>query len=123
MSVRVWPILSMLFLAVTALAHSTVKSIVPASGSILPASPGEVVINFNGPTRLTSVLVATAGAAERKLQFQPSGEAASFTIADPQLPSGRNEITWRALSKDGHPISGTIIIVVKPAASPPQATH
>lgn len=116
MSVRVSIILSMMFLALTALAHSTLKSTVPATGSVLPASPAEVVINFNEPARLTSVVVSTAGAGERKLQFKPTGEAASFTVADPQLQSGSNEIKWRALSKDGHPINGTIVIAVKPAA-------
>ena len=119
MSIRLLPALVMMFIAAAALAHSTVKSTVPASGSILSASPPEVVINFNEPARLVSVVVTRADAAERKLQFQPVGESATFTIAAPQLASGRNEIKWRALSKDGHPISGTIIMVVKPA-TPPQ---
>lgn len=119
MSVRQWPMLSMLFLSLTVLAHSTVKSTVPANGAVLAASPAEVVINFNAPARLTSVVVAAADGAEHKLQFKPSGEADSFTIADPQLANGRNEIKWRALSKDGHPINGTIVIVVKPRVGSP----
>lgn len=110
--------LAMSVISMTALAHSTVKGTVPASGSILTASPPEVVINFNEPARMVSVSVVRLGSAERKLQFVPMAESASFTIAAPQLAGGRNEIKWRALSKDGHPISGSLIIVVKPDAAP-----
>ena len=103
--------------ATLAFAHSTVKGTVPASGSTLAESPPQVVIHFNEPARMVSVVVARADVAERKLQFTPDGQAVSFTIASPQLAEGRNEIKWRALSKDGHPIGGSIIIVVKPGAS------
>jgi methionine-rich copper-binding protein CopC len=108
-----------------ALAHSTVKSTVPVSGSILPASPPEVVINFNQEARLTSVVVIEPGKPERKLEFMPSGAATSFMMHDPKLSTGRNEIKWKALSKDGHPIEGTIFVVIKPGAKPsaPPATH
>lgn len=104
---------------VAVFAHSTVRSTEPASGTILPMSPPEIVIHFDGPTRLISVAVSAAGADERKLSFEPKGDAASFTIAAPELVPGRNEVVWRALSKDGHPISGTIILVIKPAAKKP----
>lgn len=114
MRIRILSALVMTLVAAIVLAHSTVKSTVPANNSTLPASPPEVVINFNEPARLVSVVVARAEAAERKLQFTPVGEGTTFTIAAPQLENGRNEIKWRALSKDGHPIGGTIVIVVKP---------
>lgn len=116
MTIRVLAGLAMTVIAAAALAHSTVKSTVPASNSVVPASPPEVVINFNEPARLVSVVVALAGGTERKLQFTPVAEGTSFTIAAPQLEKGHNEIQWRALSKDGHPVSGTIVIVVKPGA-------
>ncbi|HTO75491.1 MAG TPA: copper resistance CopC family protein [Thermoanaerobaculia bacterium] len=97
-------------------AHSTLKKTVPASGSVLTASPEEVRIEFNEPARLTSVVVESAGQNERRLEFAPSGSATSFTIREPKLANGRNEVRWKALSKDGHPISGTIILVIKPSA-------
>lgn len=100
--------------AAPAFAHSTVKSTVPASGTVMLSSPPEVVINFNEPARLTSVVLAEAGMPERKLPFTPpSGSATTFTLPKPNLGSGRNEIKWKALSKDGHPISGSIIIVIR----------
>jgi methionine-rich copper-binding protein CopC len=104
--------------AAPALAHSTVKSTAPVSGSILPASPAEVTITFNEPARMTSIVVAEAGKPERKLEFMPGGSATVFMVHNPNLATGRNEIKWTALSKDGHPISGSIIIVIKPGAAP-----
>ncbi|MFC4312371.1 copper resistance protein CopC [Steroidobacter flavus] len=121
MSTRMLAALVMTFIATAAMAHSTLKSTVPPSDSVLSASPPEVVINFNEPARLVSVIVARAGAPERKLQFTPVAESTTFNVAAPALENGRNEIKWRALSKDGHPISGTIVIVVKPAAATPKS--
>ena len=105
--------------AAAALAHSTVTSTDPPSGSILPASPARIVIDFNEPARPISVTVVTAGAPDRKVSFSPATTAPSFTVTEPKLTTGRNEIQWRALSKDGHPVSGSLIIVVKPGAPAP----
>lgn len=110
--------LAMAVSAAPALAHSTVKSTAPVSGSILPASPPEVTITFNEPARMTSIVVVVAGKPERKLEFMPGGSATVFMVHNPNLATGRNEIKWTALSKDGHPISGSIIIVIKPGAAP-----
>ncbi len=111
-------VLAMAMSAAPALAHSTVKSTAPVSGSILPASPAEVTITFNEPARMTSIIVVEAGKPERKLEFKPGGSSTVFMVHEPKLSTGRNEIKWTALSKDGHPISGAIIIVIKPGAAP-----
>jgi methionine-rich copper-binding protein CopC len=99
---------------VSALAHTTLQSSAPASGSVLTQSPERMTLTFSEPTRLTSVAVATASG-ERRLDFTPSGSATTFTVAAPNLTVGRNEVRWRALSRDGHPVEGSIIIVVRPA--------
>jgi len=106
-----------------AFAHSTVKSVTPASGSVLLTSPAEVVITFNEPARMTSVVVDEPGTGERKLDATPSGLASTFTLPAPKLGSGRNEIKWKALSKDGHPIQGSIIIVIRHGPAIPQGTN
>jgi methionine-rich copper-binding protein CopC len=73
------------------------------------------------------MVVVEAGKPERKLEFMPTGRAKSFRANNPDLGEGRNEIRWKALSKDGHPVSGSIIVAVKPGAAPssprPAATH
>lgn len=100
-------------------AHSTIKGTSPASGSILPATPDRISIEFNESARLTAVIVASADGSERKLAFAPESSDTVFTVEAPQLEEGRNEVRWTALSKDGHPIKGTIIIVVRPGATTP----
>lgn len=93
-------------------AHTSLRSSSPASGSVLNESPAEVSLAFVEPARLTSlVLVNTAG--ERRLEFTPSGSAETFTAAKPGFAPGRNELRWKALSKDGHVIEGSIIIVLR----------
>jgi len=98
-------------------AHSSLKRTEPTSGSVLSASPPSVVLEFGEEARLTSVVAVAADQSERKLAFAPAGSATSFTVAEPGLAPGRNEIRWKALSKDGHPVSGSIILVIKKDAT------
>jgi methionine-rich copper-binding protein CopC len=99
----------------SAQAHTSLESSAPASGSILTQSPEQIVLTFHEAARLTSIAVALPNG-ERRLQFTPSGSATTFTAVSPNLPVGRNEVRWRALSADGHVVDGSIIIVVRPAA-------
>jgi len=109
---------AMIMSAAPAIAHATVKNTIPASGSVVNRSPDNVFINFNEPARMTSVVVAEAGKGDRQLAFTPpSGSTTTVRIAAPALGAGRNEIKWKALSKDGHPISGSIIIEMKAGAT------
>lgn len=115
--------LALTSMASPAFAHSTVKSVTPASGSILVASPAEIVITFSEPARLTSVVVDEPGTGERKLAATPGGLASVVTLPAPNLGSGRNEIKWKALSKDGHPIQGSIIIVIRHGPAVPEGAN
>ncbi len=110
--------LAIAMLASPALAHSTVKNTTPVSGSVMPESPDHISVTFNQEARLTSLVVVEEGKTNRKLKFSPQGSAKTFTAHEPMLASGRNEVQWKALSKDGHPIEGTIIIIVEPGAKP-----
>ncbi len=96
-------------------AHTTLERASPASGSVLAESPDQVTLSFGEPTRLTAVSVTTASG-DRRVEFTPAGSATTFTVAAPELAPGRNEIVWRALSRDGHPVQGSIIIVIRPPA-------
>jgi methionine-rich copper-binding protein CopC len=98
-------------------AHSTILSTSPQSGSVLDQSPPTIEFTFRDPVRLTSVVVVQNGKPDRKLEFEPSDSAATFKLHRPQLGPGHNKIQWKALSKDGHVISGSVILVIAPAAS------
>lgn len=105
-------------LAPIAAAHTFVASSTPSGGSILPTSPPEIVITFRSETELTSVEVFGRDKIERKLAFAPKGKARSFTIRDPKLVQGRNEIRWKAQSGDDHDNEGMILITIRPGAEP-----
>jgi methionine-rich copper-binding protein CopC len=98
-------------------AHTKLESSSPADGSQLDRSPAEIELHFRSPASLTSVVVIEAGKSERKLDFAPKGTAAAvFKVASPKLAPGRNEIQWKALSKDGHVASGTVVLTIKSTA-------
>ena len=104
-------------LAMPSSAHTTVIGTSPGSGAILERSPPTIELSFHDAVRLTSVVAIQPGKPERKLNFTPTDSAAKFTVTDPKLDIGRAEIQWKALSKDGHVISGSFIFAIKPAAA------
>ena len=105
--------------ALPASAHTAVTGTKPKSGSVLEQSPPVIEMTFEHAVHLTSVVLLEAGKAERKLAFTPIGGATSFKLPDPSLGPGRNEIRWKALSSDGHVVTGSLILVIKPASSKP----
>lgn len=108
--------------AAPAFAHAHLTGSTPADGSTVPASPATIELHFNQAAQLTSATVAGADdKAARKLEFTPTGSSDTFTITAPKLADGRNEIAWKALSKDGHVSAGSIKITVTPGvtAAPP----
>lgn len=104
-------------LATQANAHTPVIGTSPKHGSILNQSPLSVEISFRDPVRLTSMRAVEAGERERKLEFSPIDTAAEFKVTDPKLGPGRVEIRWKALSKDGHVISGSFLFTIQPVAA------
>ena len=94
--------------------HTTVTETVPRSGSVMERSPAVIKLAFAHAARLTSVLLVGPDDSQRKLEFTPAGSSDSFQFPDPGMITGRNEIRWKALSDDGHVISGSMIYTIKP---------
>jgi methionine-rich copper-binding protein CopC len=92
----------------------TAATTTPKSGAELTQSPPTIEIRFEHEASLTSVVVVEAGKPERKLEFSPKGSSKVYTVTHANLAAGRSEIQWKALSKDGHVVSGSIILVIKP---------
>ncbi|MFW2852513.1 copper resistance CopC family protein [Sphingomonas sp. TX0543] len=93
-------------------AHTALRSSNPPSGSVLTQSPPVLTLTFLEPASLTSLTLVTA-AGERQLSFTPTGSATTFNAARPGFARGRNEVRWRALSRDGHVVEGSIIVVLR----------
>ena len=107
--------LVLLQLSAFASAHTHTTSTNPKSGSVLEHSPPTIEIKFKDPVRMTAVIVVQDGKPDRKLESSPRETATTFTIAQPNLAAGRNEVRWTALSKDGHVMNGVIELTIKSA--------
>lgn len=98
-------------------AHTTIASANPASGAVLERSPPTIALKFKHAVQMTSIVVLEADKSERKLAFAPAASTTTITVDNPALHAGHNEIRWKALSKDGHVINGTLVYEIKPASA------
>jgi copper resistance protein C len=98
-------------------AHTTLTGSTPKSGATLDRSPATIEIQFRDPAKLTAVVVVAEDKSERKLTFAASDKPNSYSIREPNLATGRNEVKWTALSHDGHVIRGTLMFTVQPTVN------
>lgn len=95
-----------------AYAHSELSASVPADKATLAEAPKEVVLDFSEPVNLTALSLERSGEAKQSLGPLPAAAAAHFAIAAPALSSGDYVVDWRALSDDGHVMSGALHFTV-----------
>ena len=90
-------------------AHAHLESISPADGATVPTPPGVVTLVFDEPvTDGLSVVKVTAPSGATVSAGTPTETGAKVSqrlAAD--LPAGKYTIAWKAVSDDGHPVSGT----------------
>jgi methionine-rich copper-binding protein CopC len=98
-------------------AHAHLRGSVPADGSVLSAPPPQVVLDFSEPARLTAAWIQRSGGPKQKLEPLPQQSAASVAVTVPALKPGAYELSWRALSADGHIVPGHIHFTVTPAGA------
>ena len=112
-------LLSIALLAVScgAAAHTALKGAKPADGATLESSPPSIEITFEHAVQMTSISVVADKAAERKLTFTPTTAGTTFTVDKPALAAGHNEVHWKALSRDGHVVTGKLTYTVKSAGA------
>ena len=108
-------------------AHAELESSNPGAGSVLSAMPesisltfGEVLITLEGEKVNTIVLTDPTG---RDIPLSPSvAEEATLSteiadLANSTFEPGEYKITYRVVSADGHPVSGSISFTLKPDES------
>ncbi len=96
-------------------AHTHVEQTMPAEGSTVQP-PQHLMFNFSEAARLTSLSIQREGEAARKLEPLPNAAAAHVMVAAPPLASGRYTVTWRAMGKDEHIVSGSLHFTVSDKA-------
>ncbi|WP_339033852.1 CopD family protein [Bradyrhizobium symbiodeficiens] len=103
-------------------AHAALVSVEPASGSMLATAPKVVELRFNEPVTPGAIrLIDGKGIARDDARVSASDETISVAIpAD--LPQGTAVVSYRVISQDGHPVTGSVIFSVgMPTATKPPA--
>jgi copper transport protein len=109
--------------APAALAHAMLVESTPVEGSRLAEGPSSVAVVFNEP--VVPIFMRVVGEDGRSLAALavPSPAAERFSLAVPSgIPMGRYFLTYRVVSADSHPVSGSIAfgIGVDPGRSGPE---
>ena len=108
------------FASPSAFAHSSLISSNPAQGSVVDMIPSDFALTFN------EELISIEGQSVNKLSLSDAsgvnyslsetniaGEVLSASVTAGQYPAGEYLLTYRAVSADGHPITGEIAFTVQ----------
>ena len=103
--------LVLLAFPVAALAHAQLESTTPEGKSVLPDPPEAVVLHFNEPANPAALRWISPDGTSIDTLGRSEG---LDVIVDPPPPSGEGSylLSWRVVSLDGHPVSGTLVISI-----------
>lgn len=93
---------------VSALAHAKMTSSVPKDGATVATGLSEIELVFSHPMRLTLIKIMRG---KEKADVPAKGElpkafVTSAKITVEPLPGGSYEVSWTAVSDDGHIMNG-----------------
>ena len=101
--------------SVPAQAHSALESSNPAQGQVVETLPSEIALTFNeelisieGESVNTLTLKSFDGASYELLPPTIVGAVLSAQVAGGDYPAGDYVLSYRAVSADGHPITGEV---------------
>ncbi len=101
--------------SVAAQAHSALESSTPAQGQMVETLPSEISLTFNeelisieGESVNTLTLKGADGTNYELLPPTIVGAVLSAQVAGGDYPAGDYLLSYRAVSADGHPITGEI---------------
>jgi len=123
LSLRLWlrcsVVLLTLFSAV-ALAHTSLKTSVPADGQTVSAVP-QISVEFGAPIRLMAFELTDSGGTVIPTGFSRSPVKQShFEIAlSTPLPKTTYKVSWMAIGDDGHKIDGSYSFTLDPNLKAP----
>ena len=103
--------------------HARLVSSTPADGSTVPTAT-EVTLEINEEVNpdFVTVQVAGPGGAEAEGDPDVDGRIVTQRLAT-DLPAGEHTVTYRVVSADGHPVSGTFGFTTSaPASASPSPT-
>ena len=116
------PSLAVLAMVPVAGAHARLITTEPANDAVLEQSPRSVLLRFDEPVETAFGAIRVYDARARRVDSgdveRPSDREARISV-DRRLARGTYTATWRAVSADGHPVSGAFVFHVgAPGANP-----
>lgn len=127
LAVGILGVVGLVLLAPGASAHAALESVSPADGATLTKAPTQVVLTFGED-------IATIGSVVKVTGPQGSAVSGAVVVKGPKvtqalsadLVSGAYTVTFRVVSADGHPVSGTtrftLDLPVPTTTAPPVVT-
>jgi copper transport protein len=106
-------------------AHTFLAASSPAAGQRVLASPQMLQLQFTQPVVLAGSHVAIQTNGGRVIgtgPLQRSADGTTLSVRLPSLPDGTYEVTWEALSEDGHPSTGDFVFGIGASAVLPAVT-
>ncbi|KLK92942.1 hypothetical protein AA309_11915 [Microvirga vignae] len=100
-----------------AFAHAALVSSNPADGAVVETAPSKVELRFNEPVApLTANLADAQGRVHHGLPVAGHDTILDITLpAD--LPLGSHVLSYRVVSGDGHPISGSVVFSIRTSSA------
>lgn len=95
-------------------AHDVLEGAEPSAGETLTEAPSELVLTYSDAVQQVGNRVSvTDSAGEVVAEGEPTADGSVVTFDLPEdLADGSYTTTWRVVSSDGHPISGTTDFIV-----------
>jgi copper transport protein len=101
-------ILLLASLPASAFAHAHLESAQPAKGSVVAASPAQVVLKYSEPVALLELTLEKAGGRVQKLEPLPPDAARSLSVPLPKLADGAYTVRYKVVSDDTHEANGSL---------------
>lgn len=98
----------LLFLPVTAHAHSGLSSSMPAEGATLEGSPEEIQFQFESPIQQGDMTIKDESGNIVEVSDIIFSEMELTGQLAEELPNGAYTVEWSAISQDSHEVTGTL---------------
>ena len=115
-------LLALLVVPSPATAHSNRVETTPAQGATLKALPAEATLTFNETPKTVDVVLASPDGEVTQLTPQVIGPKIKVRLP-PAGPRGAYTLSYRVVSADGHPVSGSVAFRVTSGPAPATATR
>lgn len=107
MNLRIIFLIACLAISTSTLAHTGIKSTLPADDAVLETMPESLKLNFKGKVRLIKVDIKDETGEALDIGFKPvTDPGKSFSVELPELAPGAYTVSWSSMGRDSHKIKG-----------------